>query len=200
MKMTTSSRMFNWVQQLDFAGPRINTSIWGWGLLVMGLSVMLAAADQAQSVRHDLESEHLSLLRLQRVEHQRKLAAMPMRGASSPALAWSSEALQSAQGVVSLLAYPWSQLFDQVEKAALEERALLLTLALDQDRSLTDARTPVVIRLTAAVANDESALRWAGAHGAGSQLLSRERLGAPAPSPQGDYLWRAELSWLGPQP
>lgn len=190
----------NWAHQLDFVGPRVVTSLWGWSLLVVGLCVAMAMADQAQSVQQAMLAEQTSLHRLQRAEHQRKLALAPARSASSADPAWSPEALLSAQGVVHVLAYPWAAVLDRVEQAALQEQALLLSFSVDQDRSLSDNKTPVAIRLTAAVSTDEAALRWSVAHGEGALLLARERLATPAPSPQGDYPWRAEVSWTGVKP
>ncbi|MGE5452835.1 MAG: hypothetical protein ACM3VZ_13465 [Acidobacteriota bacterium] len=187
----------NWAHQLDFVGPRVATSVWGWGLLVVGLCLALQGADQVRSLQQAQADEQASLARLQRAEHQRQVAAAPLRAASGAQAAWSSEALQSAQGVVRLLAYPWASVVNRVEQAALQEQALLLSFSLNQDLPLTDARAAVAVRLTAAVPTDEAALRWCQAHGDGAQLLSRERLSTPAPSPQGDYPWRAEVSWIG---
>lgn len=196
MKLTASSRTFNWAQQLDFVGPRVSTSLWGWALMVVGLCVVLYAADHAQSVQHAITAEQDALRRLQRAQHQHKVAQTPVRSAPTVEAAWAPEALLSAQGVVRLLAYPWARTFDQVEQAALQEQALLLSLAVDQDNPLTDWRRPVVVRLSAAVINDEAALQWAAAHGEGAQLRMRERLAVPAPSPQGDYPWRADVTWV----
>lgn len=198
--LRASSPRLDWTEQLDFVGPRVTTSIWGWALLVVGLCLALAMADQAQQVQQDLAEQQASLLRLQRAQHQHKLAAAPLRSASSPDGGWSAESLQSAQGVVHILAYPWAGVLDRMEQAALQEQALLLSFSLDQDRSLTDTGTPPPVHLTAAVQNDEAALRWSAAHGEGAQLMSRERLSAPAPSPQGDYPWRAEVNWTGVRP
>lgn len=200
IRWSRPSRVLNWSAQLDFVGPRVVTSVWGWALLVVGLCVAIHAADQAHGVQQALAGEQASLSRLQRAEHQRQVAMAPLRSASSPDQAWAPEALLSAQGVVRMLAYPWAGVLDRVELAALQEQALLLSFTLDQDRALTDARAPVPVRLTAAVLTDEAALRWTTAHGDGAQLLSRERLSTPAPSPQGDYPWRAEVTWTGARP
>lgn len=200
MTMRTFSRRFNWAQQLDFVGPRINTSLWGWALMVLGLCAAVYAADHAQHVQHAVDAEQATLHRLQRAQHQRQLAQAPLRSASNVDAAWQPEALVSAQGVVRMLAYPWAKTFDQVEQAALQEQALLLSLAVDQDKPLTDARSPIVVRLSAAVISDEAALQWAAAHGDGAQLLARDRMATPAPSPQGDYPWRADVSWVGGAP
>ncbi|HEX5312080.1 hypothetical protein [Aquabacterium sp.] len=199
-----SAMAHDWARELDFVGPRVRTSVWGWALLVIGLCLALMAADQVQSVAQQQAQEEASLHRLQRAEHQQKLAQAPMRpasGASGAAggAAWSAEALRSAQGVVSKLAYPWAKVLDQVELAALHEQALLLALSVDLDAAAVDA-TAATVRLSAAVLSDEDALRWADAHGAGAQLLARERLPSPAPSPQGDYPWRAEISWQRGRP
>lgn len=190
-----------WTRALDFVGPRVVTSVWGWALLVLGLSLALSVADQAQSLAQQQADEEACLRRLQRAEHQQRMAMTPLRSASSAgdAAAWSPEALRSAQGVVSKLAYPWARVFDQVELAALQEQALLLGLSVDQDTPATD-RAMVPVRLTAAVQSDDAALRWAEAHGPGAQLMARERLASPAPSPQGDYPWRAEVTWLRARP
>lgn len=200
MTMRTFSRRFKWAQQLDFVGPRINTSLWGWALMVLGLCAAVYAADHAQNVQHAVDAEQATLHRLQRAQHQRQLAQAPLRSASNVDAAWQPEALASAQGVVRMLAYPWAKTFDQVEQAALQEQALLLSLAVDQDKPLTDARSPIVVRLSAAVISDEAALQWAAAHGDGAQLLARDRMAMPAPSPQGDYPWRADVSWVGGAP
>lgn len=189
-----------WSTQLDFVGPRVATSVWGWALLVVGLCVTLQVADQAHGVQQVLASEQASLNRLQRAQHQRQVAMAPLRSASASDQAWAPDALLSAQGVVRLLAYPWAGVFDRVEQAALQEQALLLSFNLNQDRTLSDTSMPAPVRLTAAVLTDEAALRWTTAHGEGAQLLSRERLSSPAPSPQGDYPWRAEVSWIGVRP
>ena len=189
-----------WSSQLDFVGPRIRTSVWGWALLVLGLCAALASVDQLGEVKQETASAQDSLRRLQRAEHQHKLAATPARSASGPEQAWSSEAMASAQGVVGLLGYPWAPVLDRVEQAALQEQALLLSLNVDQDHPLSDSKTSTQVRVSAAVMDDVSALQWALALGDGAQLLARERLSTPAPSPQGDYAWRAEATWSGVHP
>ena len=62
-----------WSTQLDFVGPRVATSVWGWALLVVGLCVALHVADQAHGVQQALVSEQASLSRLQRAQHQRQV-------------------------------------------------------------------------------------------------------------------------------
>lgn len=196
----TSARGLKWAEQLNFAGPRVATSVWGWALFVVGLCASLYAADVAQMWQHTLEAEQTSLMRLERAQHQRQLAQAATVSKVKPNSNWTPEALQSAYGVARLLAYPWAKTLDQVELAALQEGALLLSLAVDQDKPLADVASPVAVRLSAAVLNDEAALNWAAAHGDGAQLLGRERLANPSPSPQGDYPWRADVSWVGAQP
>ena len=190
MTMRTFLRRFNWAQQLDFVGPRINTSLWGWALMVLGLCAAVYAADHAQNVQHAMDAEQATLHRLQRAQHQRQLAQAPLRSASNVDAAWQPEALVSAQGVVRMLAYPWAKTFDQVEQAALQEQALLLSLAVDQDKPLTDARSPIVIRrhesiimawaCSSSSAGDRSA--WHGGPHPGCGLrLDDPGLGARAP-------------------
>lgn len=187
----------NWTRQIDFVGPRRVTSVWGWALLVIGMSAALFVTDQASAVDQLLRQEQADWHRLDRAKHQRQIAQAPLRSASSAEATWNTESLQSAQGVVRLLAYPWAPVLDQIEQAALQEQALLLSVSIDQDRGLSDGKAAVDVKVSAAVQSDEAALKWAEAHGPHAQLLLREKLSTPAPSPQGDYPWRALISWDG---
>lgn len=198
--LTWRQPSLNWTRQIDFVGPRRVTSVWGWALMVLGMSVALSVADQASSLSQSIQQEQDDLRRLDRAQHQRVIAQAPLRSASGVEASWKPESLQSAQGVVRLLAYPWAPVLDQVEQAALLEQALLLSVSVDQDRGLNDEKAAVDVKVSAAVQSDDAALKWADAHGPHAQLILRERLSTPAPSPQGDYPWRALISWDGVKP
>ncbi|HET8869949.1 MAG TPA: hypothetical protein VFM48_05855 [Aquabacterium sp.] len=195
--MILRSRSLNWAQQIDFVGPRRSTSVWGWALLSVGVAATLFVVDHASRVDQAIQEDQADLRRLERAMHQKQIDQAPRTAASAARADWTPEALQSAQGVVRLLAYPWASVLDRVEQAALQEQALLLSISVDQDRGLADDKAVVDVKVSAAVQSDDAALHWADAHGPHAQLVLREKLSSPAPSPQGDYPWRALISWDG---
>lgn len=192
-----------WANELDFVGPRVAPSPWSWLLLLTGLIVWAFILPQLQTLETDRADAEATLKRLQRAEHQQKVAVRGSQGqapgkVSVPVLNQDS-AVHAAQ-LAQWLGYPWMAMLDQVEAAAQAQDAVMLGLSLDLSTLASKADASPDLRLSAAVKDDGSALRWVQAQGQGGQLLSRERLSAPFVSAQGSYEWRVEATVSGEQP
>lgn len=190
-----------WAESLDFIGPRVHVALWSWALLVLGLAVGMAVADQAQTLQSSQDEVQATLRRLERAQHQQKLATAAPRAASSAdaaqAAAFALDAAKTKQAarVSQLLAYPWAVVISRMEQAAQQEHAVLTGFSLDISSLGGKADAVVQARLQAALPDDASALRWVSAHGDGAQLLGRDLLASPFETEQGAYALRAEASW-----
>ncbi len=192
-----------WAQELDFVGPRLSPSPWSWLLLLSGLIALGVVLPQVQDVLAQQAEAQATLKRLQRAVHQQALAAKaskePVRKADqAPTL--SGDSAQHAAQVAQWLGYPWLDVLDQVDSAAKAEQAVMLAFNLDLATLGSRADSVPDVRLSAAVRDDASALRWVQAQGGAAQLLSRERLGTPFVAASGNYEWRAEALLAGGTP
>lgn len=190
-----------WAESLDFVGPRVHVALWSWALLVLGLAVGMAVAEQAQTLQSSQDEVQATLRRLERAQHQQKLAMAAPRAASSAesgqaaASALDATKAKQAARVSQLLAYPWPAVISRMEQAAQQEHAVLTGFSLDINGLGGKADALPQARLQAALFDDASALRWVSAHGDGAQLLGRDLLASPFETEQGAYALRAEASW-----
>ena len=192
-----------WADELDFVGPRVRTAPWAWALLLGGLLAAGWVWPQIAQLDTALSEEQQVLKRLQRAEHQAQLAVKAVRsptGQHTAAYRLTPEAARHAAQLAQGLAYPWMDVLTQVESVAQAEQAVLLSFSLDLAPLAAQAQAQPEIHLSAAVKDDDAALRWAHAQGPSAQLLNRERLGASFVTAAGSYEWRAEASWSGGQP
>lgn len=192
-----------WAQELDFVGPRISPSAWSWLVLLLGLIAFGVVAPKAQEALAQQDEAQATLKRLQRAVHQQALAAKAPKsemhkGDQAPTL--SPESARHAAQMAQWLGYPWLDLLAHVEDAAKSEQAVMLGLSLDLATLGSRADSMPDARLSAAVRDDASALRWVQAQGATAQLLSRERLSTPFVAATGSYEWRAEALLSGGAP
>lgn len=192
-----------WAQELDFVGPRLSPSPWSWLLLLLGLVALGIVLPQVQGVLDQQAEAQATLRRLQRAVHQQALAAKAPNEAgrkADQAPALSADSAQHAAQVAQWLGYPWLDVLDQVDRAAKAEQAVMLAFNLDLATLGSRADSVPDVRLSAAVRDDTSALRWVQAQGGAAQLLSRERLGTPFVATAGNYEWRAEALLAGGAP
>jgi hypothetical protein len=192
-----------WAGELDFVGPRARTAPWAWGLLLAGLLALAWVLPQLTQVEADLQEAQQTLKRLDRAAHQQAVAAqapqvLPDKADLAPPL--SGDSAQHAAQLAQWLAYPWMRVMDQVDAAAHGEQAVMLSFSLDLATLGSKPGVWPEVRVSAAVRDDASALRWAQAQGPSAQLLSRERLGTTFVAANGQYDWRAETSWAGGTP
>ena len=192
-----------WAQELDFVGPRLSPSPWSWLLLLLGLVALGVVLPQVQEVAVQQAESQATLKRLQRAVHQQTLASRVPKAALSKvdqAPALLPEAARHAAQMAQWLGYPWLDLLDQVDAAAKAEQAVMLGFNLDLSTLGSRADSAPDVRLSAAVRDDASALRWVQAQGGAAQLLSRERLSTPFLAAAGNYEWRAEALLVGGAP
>lgn len=188
---------------LNFMGPRVSTAPWAWLLLLVGLLLAAWQAPRALALDEAVVAQQQTLKRLQRAAHQQSLAeqarSRSQMGSHGEAVR-SDEQWRRAAQLAQSLSYPWQAVLDQVDAVAKSEHARLLAFSVDL-ASISGAGTVWPdVRISAALQDDEAALRWALSHGAAAQLLNRERLAEPRVTEDGTYVWRAEAVWNGVSP
>lgn len=200
----------NWPQELDFVGPRVRTSVWGWALLVVGVSLALHASDRMQAMGAEREAAQAQLKRLERQAHaqqiqvqaeQRGLPTAVAGAESAPqAPVLTGEAWRRAAQLALWLGYDWVAELDQVEQVSAEAHVVLTGWSMDLSPlgGATEAQPERVLQ--AAVQDDVSALAWLAQLGDAAQLRSRERLAAPFQTAWGTYAWRVTAVTPGGTP
>jgi len=209
-----------WAEQLDFAGPRVRTAVWSWGVLGAGVLALLVVADQGDAQRQSIDEAQAQLKRLSKADRQVRLAhaakagvrsdkaraagAAPQaaQGASSPELPVAPKlddpALPEAVAMAAFLAYPWPEVLRDVSQRASDHKVVLMALTLDLSGWDAAAMPVPAARLLAAVPSDEVALRWAADLPEG-QLKARAALQTPFTSLLGSFALKAEVQarWTG---
>ncbi|MGC4061264.1 MAG: hypothetical protein QM749_10640 [Aquabacterium sp.] len=203
-QLRTWASQNDWADELDFAGPRVRTASWSWILLLAGLTAAIWLWPMVTQADADAAQARLDLKRLQRAAHQQALAAkaaqMAQAKGEGKTMDPSPEAMRHAAQLAQWLGYPWTQVLDQVEHAAQAEQAVMLSFSLDIGAVAAAPDAVPEVRLSAAVRDDESALRWAQTLGSSAQLRGREKLGTPFMAASGQYDWRVEAAWTGETP
>jgi len=195
-----------WAEAFNLAGPRAITARWAWAVLALGTVAALGAGLDLEQAEAEHDQASADVQRLQRARHQQQVAMQaqtqsrqtPQPG--TPATALSADQTARAAQVVAWLAYPWPAHLTQADAAANEAHALMVSWQLDLSGWNGQLATQPAVRLSAVVADDAAALRWAQVLGPQAQLISRAALSAPLPTARGPYTARAELSWVGGTP
>ena len=193
----------SWADELDFIGPRIRTAPWAWALLLAGLLASGWTGVQLSQVDGDMADAQQVLKRLQRAAHQQQVQAMATsqpKAQAAGAHGLSPDAARHAAQVAQWLAYPWVSTLQQVEMAAQAQQAVMLSFNLDLSTLAAQADAVPDILVTAAIKDDDAALRWAQAQGPSAALRNRVRLATPFVTAAGSYEWRAEAAMPGWQP
>lgn len=200
------SRVPDWAEALNLAGPRVRTASWSWVLLLAGLTAVAWVWPQVEQIEAEAAQAQADVQRLQRARHQADVRVQARShggaGASAPVDASTLAPDQAAQAarMLSWLAFPWEATLRQADEAAVQAQALMLGFSLDLNGWNGQPQTQAWVRMSAAVVDDAAALRWAQALGPQAQLISRDRLGTPLDTHRGTYTARAELSWPGATP
>ena len=208
-----ASATAEWVDEIDFVGPRIRAGRAAWLLLLAGVLSVLAVLPPAQEAEASWQEAQAAVRRLERAQHQQALRDKGLRGGGREGrTGLTAQGQAGAARVASQLAYPWLDTLARVESAAQSQQAVLLSFGLDlgSQGSQGSGKSLPEVRLSAAVMSDAQALAWAQAHGAQEQaptqpqtqalLTRRERLSSPITSSAGSHPWRADASWKGLAP
>lgn len=198
-----------WAEGLNFVGPRVRTSFWGWALLAFGLIGLWHAADLRQQVQGELQEAQSLIDRLQRGERaQAVVDPRPLKTAqadaatATPAAAPSlhDEGWRQASQLAQWLGHPWAQTLDHVDAASLQEGAVLMQFSLDLATLGSQAGVVPEMRLQAAVIDDASAWRWLQALGPKAVMRSREPLAEGFATSRGAYALRVDVIGSGGRP
>ena len=199
----------NWAEGLNFVGPRVRTSFWGWALLAFGLMGLWHAADLHQRMQAELDEAQAVIDRLQRGERAQRsaVAAPPKPGDASasdaaavPAPVLAPEGWRQAAQLAQGLGYPWAQTLDHVDAASLQEGAVLMQFSLDLSTLGSQAGVVPELRLQAAVIDDAGAWAWLQALGGKAVMRSREPLSEGFVTARGAYALRVDALGAGGQP
>lgn len=202
-----------WAEGLNFAGPRVRTSFWGWALLAFGLMGLLHVADLHQQVQAEQDEAAEVMARLRQNQDRPATVArvqaspLPTHPDAAPHAApqIADEALRQAAQLALWLGHPWSRTLDHVDATALQEGAVLMQFSLDLASLAApagaDAANGPELRLQAAVPDDATAWRWVQALGTQATLRSREPLAQGFATARGAYSLRIDVAQrLGGQP
>ncbi len=193
-----------WAEGLNFLGPRVRTSFWGWALLALGVVAALHAADRAAAVQDELTEAQAVVKRLQRGERQVSVqaqaasAAQATQAASAPEL--KEEGWRHAAQLAQWLGFPWADTLDHIDAASLQHKAVLAQFSLDLATLASNEGVQPDLKLQAAVIDDTAALQWLEALGPQAMLRAREPLNAPFLTSQGRYAWRLDVVTTGGTP
>ncbi len=193
-----------WAEGLNFLGPRVRTSFWGWALLALGALAALHAADAALAMQDDLAEAQAVIKRLQRGERQLSLraqaasAAQAAQVASAPGL--KDEGWRQAAQLAQWLGFPWADTLDHIDAASVQQKAVLTRFSLDLSALASNEGVQPELKLQAAVLDDQAALQWLEALGPLATLRAREPLDAPFNTVQGNYAWRVDVVTSGVKP
>lgn len=201
-----------WAEGLNFVGPRVRTSFWGWALLAFGLIGVWHAADLHWQVRSQLDEAAGVIERLQRgAREPGRLSGgasgqlqnrAPAQGtaASEQAPVLKDEGWRQAAQLALWMGHPWQATLDHVDATALQEGAVLMQFSLDLAALGTQAGVTPEMRLQAAVIDDGSAWRWLQALGPRATMRSREPLAQGFSTARGAYALRVDVIGAGGQP
>lgn len=193
-----------WSDELDFIGPRVRTSVFGWALLALGLLACLHASDQADASQRALGEAQALIKRLERgqrqvlVQEQAAAAVTQIRQDSVPAL--DGAAWRRAAQVSQWLGFNWTRALDQIDASADGDHAVLTQFNLDLSSLASAPEAQADLKVQAAVRDDVSALRWMASLGPNAALRTRDRLSTPFTTSHGDYAWRVDVVIEGGQP
>ena len=204
-----------WAEGLNFVGPRVRTSFWGWALLAFGLIGVWHALDLHRQLRsqQDEATEVVERLRRGAVGAARlapgqaaagkgrvkgAVAEQGKPGDQAPVL--KDEGWRQAAQLALWMGHPWQATLDHVDATALQEGAVLMQFSLDLAALGTQAGVTPEMRLQAAVIDDGVAWRWLQALGSRATMRSREPLAQGFSTARGAYALRVDVIGAGGQP
>jgi hypothetical protein len=193
-----------WAEGLNFLGPRVRTSFWGWALLALGVVAVLHAADRASTVQEELADAESVVKRLQRgdrqlsVQVQAASAAQEAHATNTPVL--KDEAWRPAAQLAQWLGFPWADTLDHVDAASSKQKAVLTQFSLDLSSLASNEGVQPDLKLQAAVIDDKAAVQWLEALGPQAMLRAREPLSVPFNTSLGVYAWRLDVITTGGLP
>lgn len=197
MHLATWFRAPQWAAQLDFVGPRVRTSIWGWLLLLAGLAVLAVQVDDWLAVQADQAQAQGSLHRLARAQHQLKLAQQAREAAagkpSGQEARLSADGYQHAAQLAQWLGFDWAGVWQLVETQTSLDKVVVAGFSLDLNTLGSREGALPDLQLHALVTDDAAALQWASHMGPGAQLKSRETLPVSVITGHGAYAQKVDL-------
>jgi len=197
-------RAFGWAEGLNFLGPRVRSSFWGWALLALGVVATLHAADRAAAVQDELADAQAVVKRLQRGERQVSVQAQAASAVEATHAArvpeLKEEGWRHAAQLAQWLGFPWEDTLDHIDATSLKHKAVLAQFSLDLSTLASNEGVQPDLKLQAAVTDDKAALQWLEALGPQAMLRAREPLNAPFNTTQGSYAWRLDVVTTGGTP
>lgn len=195
-----------WAEGLNFVGPRVSTSFWGWALLAIGLVAVCHAADlmqrdqdeqaDAQAVVDRLQRGGLPQASADRVLTEAAATQASAVGAAGPradAPALSDDALRQVAQLALWLGHPWGETLDRVDATALQQGAVLMQFSLDLATLGSQPGVRPEVRMQAVVPDDAAAWRWLQALGPDAVMRSREPLAEGFSTARGQYALRIDV-------
>jgi len=186
-----------WADQLDFIGPRVRTSAWGWLALLVGMSVLAVQLDDYAAAEAEHAQAQDNLRRLQRAQHQASLAHKALESAARKPeglqATLTPDGYQHAAQLAQWLSYDWAGVWHLVESQASQDKALITGFSLDLGNLGSREGVFPELQLRAVVLDDAAALQWASHMGPGAQLKARETLPAPVLTGHGNYTHKVDL-------
>ncbi len=193
-----------WAEGLNFLGPRVRTSFWGWALLAIGVLGALHAADRASAVQAEQAEAEAIVKRLQRGDRQLNVAAQAAsavqeaHASNTPEL--KPESWRQAAQLAQWLGFPWADTLDHIDAASFKQKAVLTQFSLDLSALASNEGVQPDLKLQATVIDDKAALQWLEALGPQAMLRTREPLAVPFSTSQGTYAWRLDVITTGGLP
>ena len=211
----SGSASLPWAEGLNFVGPRVRTSFWGWALLAFGLIGVWHAFDLHRQSQSQLDDATEVVARLRRgAAGEARPVSTPVAsgqgrakgagadqgkpGDQAPVL--KDEGWRQAAQLALWMGHPWQATLDHVDATALQEGAVLMQFSLDLSSLGTQAGVMPEMRLQAAVIDDGAAWRWLQALGPRATMRSREPLAQGFSTARGAYALRVDVIGAGGQP
>jgi hypothetical protein len=189
-----------WADQLDFVGPRVRTSAWAWLVLVAGLSMLVAQADELEQAQSEQSLAQEGLRRLERAAHQASLAQQAREVANKkPAgqeASLNADGYQHAAQLAQWLGFDWAGVWAKMESQAGADKVVLTGFSLDLNTLGSREGVYPELQLHALVTDDATALQWVAHMGPGAQLKAREALPAALVTSHGNYAYKVDVVML----
>ena len=197
----------DWAEGLNFAGPRVRTSFWGWALLAFGLMGAWHAADLARQAQGEHDEAQAVLSRLERSQQQQgvqvQAAAQALEARQGAVPVLKEDGLRQAAQLALWLGHPWGPVLDEVDETARRHGVVLMQFSLDLaslGAAAEGAAPQPELRLQATATDDVAALKWLQALGPRAAMRSREPLGEPYSALGGQHTLRVDVTRTGGAP
>jgi len=189
-----------WADQLDFVGPRVRTSPLSWLVLATGLSLLAVQADELAQAQSEQSQAQENLRRLERAQHQAKLAQQVHEVASKrPAgqeASLNADGYQHAAQLAQWLGFDWAGVWAKLESQASADKVVLTGFSLDINTLGSREGVYPELQLHALVTDDATALQWVARMGSGAQLKAREALPAALLTSHGSYAHKVDVGMV----